>query len=180
MSTGHIATKAYFIPIKAEQLGSSKLTVLTEVVRSLESDVVKFPAYDRFLDFASTSTQGSQMEIIGAAIDCVDPIKSRLKLYVRSPDTSFDRVCAILSIDHELDTLSNGLHEDLKVLWYLVLGLEQSYPASRSLKSKVHETAGVLYNFDIKAGNGEPETKVYIPVRHYGKDDLAIAQGLLT
>ena len=180
LSTGHVATKAYFIPVKAEQLGISKLTVLTEGVRSLESDVVKFPAYERFLSFASTSTQGSQMEIIGAAIDCVDPIKSRLKLYVRSLETSFDSVCAMLSMNHELDTLSSGPHEELKALWYLVLGLEQSYPASRGLTSKLHETAGVLYNFDIKAGNSEPETKVYIPVRHYGRDDLAIAQGLLT
>lgn len=176
---GEIATKAYFVPVKAEQLGVSRFTVLTEGVQTLEGDTFKFPAYQRFLDFVSTSKPSSQVEVIGAAIDCMDPEKSRLKLYVRSPETSLDSVCTMLSMNDELDTLSGGAYEELKAVWYLVLGLEQDHATSENLKSKLHETSGVLYNFDIKAGNAAPETKVYIPVRHYGKNDLAIARGLV-
>lgn len=53
-----------------------------------------------------------------------------------------------------------------------------SYPDEKKLPALHHETAGVLYNVDIKAGAALPEIKVYIPVRHYGGSDLSIAEGV--
>ena len=68
--------------------------------------------------------------------------------------------------------------EELHELWDLVTGDGRTKPASEDLKHISHRTAGILYNFEIQHGKCELVPKVYIPVRHYGKSDLAVMQGL--
>lgn len=175
-----IAMKAYFVPVKAEQVGCSRLQVLSEAVESLKGDQFEFPAYSYFINFVETTPEGSELETIGAAIDCIDPKLSRLKLYMRSPRTSFGSVCTIMSMNEEVTSFNMTAREELFYLWCLVLGLDESFSRTEELPRTEHLTAGVLYNFDIKQGNAKPDTKIYIPVRHYGKNDLAIAEGLGT
>ena len=38
---------------------------------------------------------------------------------------------------------------------------------------------GVLFHFDIRPGTPSPEPKIYIPVRHYGRNDRDILNGLV-
>ena len=68
--------------------------------------------------------------------------------------------------------------EELHKLWDLVTGDGRTKSASEDLKRVSHRTAGILYNFEIQHGQRELVPKVYIPVRHYGKNDLAVLQGL--
>ncbi|KAL8672170.1 MAG: hypothetical protein Q9168_003369 [Polycauliona sp. 1 TL-2023] len=174
-----VATKAYFVPVKAEQLGISRMSVVIDGIRALEGPSLAFPALDVFSHFALHDTRQSSIDVVLVAIDCVAPPKSRLKLYIRSSETSFDSVCHMLSLGNKLDLPQKAL-EELKDLWYLALSLESTFPTSQQLPSISHETSGVLYYYDIKAGNDRPEAKVYIPVKHYGKSDEAVARGLVS
>ena len=172
-----IATKAYFFPLKAEQRGISRLTLLKETMNQLRSDTIPLNGFDQLLQFMQT-TQGLKLGIICIAIDCVSPEQSRYKIYVRSPDTSFERVCDMMSLGGRIDALTAVARQNLKDLWRLTLGLDEHFDENIELPSESHETAGVLYYFDIKAGNEMPKPKLYVPVRHYAPNDLAVARGL--
>ena len=173
-----VAVKAYFVPVKAEQTGRSRLSVLTESIQGLEGPDLKLPAYDHLLDFLTRRSAACQVDIIGVAVDCVPPSLSRLKIYVRSSKSSFDSVCDFLSLGGNLDTFPGNTLQDFKRLWRSVLGLGDDFSTSEELPPRQHQTAGVLYNFDIKVGSAMPEAKIYIPVKHYAPNDLVIARGL--
>lgn len=173
-----VAVKAYFVPVKAEQTGRSRLTILSESINSLQRPGLRLPSYDHLSAFLTSRSSKSRLDIVGVAIDCVHPVSSRLKIYIRSYETSFDGVCDFLSMGSKLNAFAGDALQDFRRLWYAVLGLDDNHPTSEGLRPKEHQTAGVLYNFDIRAGNPMPEAKVYIPVRHYAPDDLVVAQGL--
>ena len=176
-----VAAKAYFGPVEAEQTGRTRLSVVTDAIRSLERSDLKFPAYNELSDSMSTDPRGSQLEIVGLAVDCVDPSQSRLRIYVRSASTSWDNVCAILSMNRKLPNLDSArVRKNLRELWRLVLSLDRDFSSSEELPVTKHQTGGVLYNFDIKPNNTRPEAKLYIPAKHYGTNDLAVAKGLAT
>jgi len=176
---GHsIATKAYFIPVKAEQVGISRLSVLTQTIDSLrQSQGSAFDGYDRLLELFETS-QGSKLHIIGVAIDCVTPMASRFKIYVRSPNTDFQSVCDMMNLGQTTGAPAAALRKELKDLWRLTLGLPEGFSETEQLPQEDHETAGVLYNFDIKPGSSTPEPKLYVPVKHYAANELVAAEGL--
>ena len=67
--------------------------------------------------------------------------------------------------------------EQLRDLWFSVLGFDDGFSEEKDLPTKEHQTSGVLYNIDVKPGNNTADTKVYIP-KHDGKDDWKIARGL--
>jgi DMATS type aromatic prenyltransferase len=172
-----IATKAYFFPLKAEQHGISRLDLLKETMNQLRSDTIPLGGFDELLQFMQTP-QGLKLDIICMAIDCVSPEQSRYKIYLRSPETSFERVCDMMSLGGRTGALTGVARQNLKDIWRLTLGLDKDFDENIELPSETHETAGVLYYFDIKAGNEMPKPKLYVPVRHYAQNDLAVAQGL--
>lgn len=174
-----IGAKAYIIPTKARVSGQNVLDIATESLQDLQKIGIQLPAYKQSLDFLASDIGGSQLTFLAVGVDCVNPIESRFKLYVRSSRTSFESVCFNLTLghrDHPLWTAS--LLEQLKDLWQSVLGLDTCFSAEDDLPMKEHQTSGVLYSFDVKPGNNIVDTKVYIPVRHYGQNDLEIARGL--
>lgn len=180
---GGVDIKAYFVPVKAFQTGQSPMAVVDESIKNLEKDTAafKFPAYDRLISFIDTHPEGALLKPIGLAIDCVIPSKSRLKLYLRSPHTSFDSVATILTLNGTLDTFSSTAIADLRSLWELLLSLPKNYPTANELPKKLdhlHPTSGILYNFDIQPGSSLPQSKIYIPVKHYAESDLAVLRGL--
>ena len=75
--------------------------------------------------------------------------------------------------------MEKGL-EDLWRLWNLLFGAGKQISPSTELPHREHRTAGILYNFEIRQGQALPVPKIYIPVRHYGRDDSSIADGLRT
>ncbi|KAE8376763.1 aromatic prenyltransferase [Aspergillus bertholletiae] len=176
---GHRMCKMYLLPVKAEQTGQSRLEVLDDAIRTLPqfSDLSAYPPLEGFL--RHQEALGTPAHIIAVAVDCVDPSASKLKIYFRSSSTSFASVKDTLTAGKVVSSWDDSSLEQLKELWYLVFGLSPDFPCSQELPVKSHETSGVLYNFDIKFCNHEPETKVYIPVRHYAQSDRAIATGLV-
>ena len=180
LQNGELATKAYFVPVKAEQLGVSRFKLLSETIKSLESEKIRFPAHKVLTNFLDKHEHQHNFRLVGAAIDCVKPDKSRMKIYMRSSRTSFASVCQVMSLNDALATLKSGAYDELSSLWHQLLDLDADFPIDKDLPTLRHEHAGVLYNIDIKAGSVVPETKVYIPVGRYGRNDLSIVQGLRT
>ncbi|KAK2734198.1 hypothetical protein FQN57_001852 [Myotisia sp. PD_48] len=176
---GRMMCKMYIVPVKAEQTGQSRFTVLHDAIRTLPQ-FPELPGYTSLEGFLRRKEEvGAPAHIIGVAVDCVDPSASKLKIYFRNPTTTFASVQEALTAGGMTSSWDGSALQQLKDLWYLVFGLPVDFPEDQELPSKSHETSGVLYNFDIKMGNKEPETKVYIPVRHYGQNDRAIAEGLV-
>jgi DMATS type aromatic prenyltransferase len=176
---GSFAAKAYFIPVEAIQNGKSLWTAICTSIKKLELTGHFFPALDRLIEFVTSHPEGAMLEVVGLAVDCVKPEHSRLKLYVRSHSTSFKSIRTVMTLDHHPQSPITGNNiKTLRRLWHLVLGLDEGTSESKTLPRTFHQTSGVLYNFDIHRGKNIPEPKVYIPVKHHGRNDEDIALGL--
>ena len=166
--------KAYFLPTtKARQGGKSNLELMSEAISDLPN--VSFPSFDCLLSYISSSSQSFTAEILG--LDCVAPEKSRLKIYLRSRSTSFAAVRSVMTLNGKVPD-DKGIAE-LRKLWALVLNLPEDFPDEEELGGTGHRTGGILYYVEMKPGNALPVLKVYIPVRHYGKNDAAVADGVV-
>jgi hypothetical protein len=72
-----------------------------------------------------SATDPPRIEIVG--IDCITPLKSRVKIYVRCRHTSFDSVLRMLALGSKTPLKAANIAE-LRELWTLVLGLHPEYP----------------------------------------------------
>ena len=173
--------KVYFIPtFKAKETGQSTLALISEALAKLSKrEALQFPAYDLLLDYLQNSPQGSQLEAEMLSVDCVSPASSRIKIYLRSCFTSFSSVRANMTLNGNLKQrgLDNGIIE-LEKLWKLVLLPAQDLGANEELPHKNHRTAGILYYYEFRPGQMIPTPRLYIPVRHYGQNDMTVAEGL--
>ena len=171
--------KAYLIPIRAEQTQMSRLSIVSE---SMNEAPIRLPAFKVLDEFIRDQQTTSPLQIIGIAVDCIDPLTSKVKIYLRSQETSFAKICSILSLNGRIKTWTDETKRELWALWTLVLSLPFTYSVHCPLDSGrlQHETLGILYNFDIQSNKCDPSSKLYIPVKHYGLSDRAIAEGLLT
>lgn len=172
------SAKAYLAPTKAAVTGQSTLDVISEGIRSLETDTVKFPAYDHIISYLTQNTNGRSLEVLGIALDCIEPSKARLKLYARSSDTSFDTVREVMRMGGHAMSKSEKAMDDLWTLWQSVLGHGEEFSTYDQLQPNSHQTSGILYNFEIKAGIAATDPKVYIPVKHYSSSDREVVDGL--
>lgn len=173
--------KAYFIPsLKAKRTGKSKLQLIRTAMEDLSDKqpemVSAFNVLARYID---SREERKRLEVEIVAIDCVRPSESRVKIYVRCRITSFDSVVDIMTMGGMLDSKPmRKTLASLKDLWSRVLGLDHGFSTSAPLKPRGHRTAGILYYFELKPGSALPSVKLYIPVKHYGVNDLEVAKGL--
>ena len=57
-----------------------------------------------------------------------------------------------------------------------MFGLESNSKApSDPFPKKKRRATGLLYYLELRAGSSRPKSKVYLPVRHYAKNDDQIA-----
>ncbi len=176
--------KAYFLPLEARPL---KTSGIIEAIESLPLENRDLSAFCKLVSFANTDPVGRQLKVDMFAIDCLAE-SERLKIYFRSSSTSFDTVCAVLTMNGALHSsnMASGL-EELRELWWLIFGLDENFTSSQELPRSDHRTSGVFFNFDTKpakrttgqnALDARPEPKVYMPVKQYTPSDQQAAQGL--
>ncbi|KAJ5519316.1 hypothetical protein N7453_001738 [Penicillium expansum] len=134
-----------------------------------------FEAGEIFHDFCS-SVGSKLLEHEMLAIDLIDPLKSRLKIYFRSRETTFQSVINIMTLEGRIQNpkLYEGL-VDLHRLWTALFGV---YAVDQPLCEVEHRTSGILYNVEFKLGEALPVAKIYLPVRHYSTSDEAVMRGL--
>lgn len=172
--------QAYIMPLlKSAETGISPSRLIFDSI--LKLDRVEAPLAPALGLIEAYMAAHPEMRAEAAAFDCVDPHQSRIKLYLRAYHTSLHDVLDVYTLGGRLkdDTTLAGI-KILRELWPLLLDVPAGYKDEDPLPSKSHRTAGFLYNIHIRPGKTYPETQVYIPVRHYGKNDLAVAQGLAT
>lgn len=175
VGAGPVGVKAYFIPVEAP--GNSAMNQISRAVAS--AGCSSLAAFTRLNDFLSSDPYGRTVKPFMLGIDCVSPAESRIKIYSRSRATSFNLVRRVMSIGGLREGIADA-EEELRRLWGLVLGLEEAFAAEAELEGNdAHETAGVLFYFDVAAKAALSDVKVYIPVRHYARSDRAAAEGLV-
>ena len=171
--------KVYYFPaFKAIETGQSKINVLSSAITRLPSYTPSdFSAFDLLADYINASSTDGSLEVEILAVDCVIPQHGRLKIYVRSRQTSLESVRSIVTLGGMLlsPEMDQSLHE-LESLWSSLFSTTYSEPVWTS--SKHHRTAGILYNFEVRAGDPLPVPKVYIPVRHYIRSDKYVIDAL--
>ena len=171
--------KAYYFPaFKANLMGQSKIDVLSSAITRLPSYTpCGFSAFDLLRDYINASSVDRSLEIEILAVDCVKPQHSRLKIYVRSRQTSLESVRSIVTLGGTLVSpeMDQSLDE-FESLWSSLFSSNYLEPMGTS--SDNHRTAGILYNFEVRAGNPLPVPKVYLPVRHYTRSDEHVMEAL--
>lgn len=178
LGTTETVAKAYFFPkTRAAACKQSSLDVILESILSIPNVANdSLEAFKVFSDFAKDTTS-AELEHEMLAIDLVPADESRLKIYFRSRDTSFNSVINIMSLGGSVRNpkLAEGLLE-LRQLWQMVLDTSKSF--SQPLGPSHHRTAGILYNVEFRTGDAFPVAKIYLPVRHYAASDEAVILGL--
>lgn len=182
-----VVVKAYFLPKKIGQKGPTELAVWTNAIQGVLSDS---NTLEKVVQFLKTDPEGSLLQPFMLAIDCVKPSKSRMKLYVQTPHTSFDSVRAIMTLGGQIQGVDDALKE-LRELINLIVGLDKDFPSSKELPAPASAAgnhiaddlpvllSGYIYYFDIAPGSSMPDVKFYIPIRSYGANDLKTAHGLI-
>ncbi|KAI0192473.1 tryptophan dimethylallyltransferase-domain-containing protein [Astrocystis sublimbata] len=182
LSPTEVTAKTYYFPkIRAQAKGQSNLEVLSQAIRSAPLTTKKnLKAWDMFCDFTSDSSS-KEIEYEMLAIDLIDPLESRLKIYFRCRETTFNSVINVMTIGGRVKNpkLRQGL-EDLRLLWNALFDIDTNASPDASLPAVGHRTAGILYNVEFRLGEEHPVAKIYLPVRHYAKSDDAIIQALNT
>ncbi|KAI1259173.1 aromatic prenyltransferase [Xylariaceae sp. FL1019] len=169
-----ITAKAYFFPhYRALQCNQTALQVLKAAIQSApNASEANLTALSMFIRF-SNERSGAGFEYDMLAIDLVDPLKSRLKIYFRCREMTFEVVKEIMSLGGhgKQETLRRGLN-DLRSLWHAL------FTDHTRLEETEHRTAGLLFNVEIKLGDVFLYPKVYLSVRHYSRSDEAVARAI--
>ena len=175
----NITTKAYFFPgYAASATGQTNMAIVSQAITTAPyCTPEKLEALSIFQEFAVAQSY-SMFEIDMFAIDLVDPLFSRLKIYFRNRETSFSSVRRTMTLGNRIQTstMTHGL-QNLKRLWKALFQLDEASDDA-ALPTRNHRTAGILYNVEFGLGNATPQVKIYIPVRHYAGSDRAILHAL--
>ncbi|KJZ72347.1 hypothetical protein HIM_08273 [Hirsutella minnesotensis 3608] len=185
-----LTMKTYFIPRKLGQdKGQIPPSLWEETLAQLDpTNVARAALYD----FTKSSPEGKLLSPFMLAVDDVAPAKSRLKLYFRTPHTSFSSVREIMTLGGRIPVPEAQL-QDLRSLIAAVTGLPEGFPEDAQVartpesQSDAKSTfveglpdllSGYIYYFDLAPGSVLPDIKFYSQVRHYGLDDLSLAKGI--
>lgn len=178
---GEIMNKAYFFPRPvAYARNQSVLAVISDAIKSAPGwRSGNLDSFDTFVDYVNQrSDLAIEMDMV--ALDLVRVESSRLKIYFRDRRTSFQAVRDTMSLGGRVLWPSPDVEEGmgkLRRLWDALLGT-QNVADDIPLPYKDHRTAGILYNVEFRRNTDMPKVKVYIPVRHYAKNDQHVARTL--
>ena len=169
--------KAYMLPTaRAMIVNRSCAEILHNTLRRLAQDTC-WTSLAELLNMLEKGNKTFKLTPFMISFDCIAPSESRMKIYVRSPDTSLASVERVLSMFDDRSSMSNGLAE-LRHLWRLVFQLEDGHDPESPLTDVCHETAGILYYLEVRPGSLGKIVKVYLPVKHYSQNDLSVVSGL--
>jgi DMATS type aromatic prenyltransferase len=171
-----LTPKIYFVPfnhLATEQRSQGS------IIHDLLMPFAKREKWDSLialLNFGLTSGAKGLVPFM-VAHDCVPLHQNRIKIYFRSADTS---CCSVIDV---LGTFANESWEgqsraEFQELWRLVF--DQDPASGNPLPVKLHETAGMLYYFEVRPTSQLIVPKVYLPVKHYGLHDRHTANALAT
>ncbi|OCK77494.1 aromatic prenyltransferase [Lepidopterella palustris CBS 459.81] len=179
-----VVVKTYFLPSEDGRGSPPTFATFANAARTLSSNT---KALEEVLKYVSSDPHGSTLIPDMLAIDCIEPSKSRLKLYVGSTHTSFESIISVMTLGGKIKNVENGI-DQLRELFGLVLGLKKDFswsddtlvqdPFDANLAHPFDLYRNMTYYFDIAPGSALPDVKFYIPVIRYAKSDNDVAAGL--
>ncbi|KAF3388833.1 4-O-dimethylallyl-L-tyrosine synthase [Penicillium rolfsii] len=175
-----VVAKQYYLPgWKALKEAKSKFSLVNNAIQNLPPLAgALLSSFDVFVEFLESFPTERRPTVEILAVDCLDPVQSRIKIYVRNRETTFKSVMKMLTFGGRSPKTQEE-EQMLRELWCAVLGLDEgTFEHNQPLRENEHLTGGILYYYEFKSGAAMPKTKVYLPVRHYAEDDDQIARGL--
>ncbi|KAM4065015.1 tryptophan dimethylallyltransferase domain-containing protein [Hirsutella rhossiliensis] len=144
-------------------------------------------------DFIKTSSEGKMLSPFMLGVDNVTPSKSRIKMYFRTPHTSFASVREVMTLGGRIAFPETKMQE-LKSLVAAVACLNPDFDdnsevrptpgqgsGSKGISSDLPAIlSGFIYYFDIAPGGTLPDIKLYIQQRYLGQDDASMANGVMS
>ncbi|KAL4874588.1 aromatic prenyltransferase [Aspergillus karnatakaensis] len=192
--TNHFLSTCYDSETKYWQASKSGAPLATTAMVGydyLHDSMTLKTALDILHDFLKTNPRGKALVPTGLAVDkgTSSPTgkrSSRLKFYFRIPKTTFSSVRAIMTLGGRIPGLEPQ-SESLHALLSDITGLPKNFPDDADIPvyhgfgtgaSPLGRAVYYLYYFDIAPGADIPHIKFYIPLTHYGQNDLKSAQGV--
>nr|RBQ98489.1 hypothetical protein FVER53263_20603 [Fusarium verticillioides] len=179
LKESNTTNKAYFFPgLVAHATHKSTLEVVADAITSAPGcrpeNISSFASFAKFIH--ERQYLGLEMDML--ALDLVPVEKSRLKIYFRDRRTDFRSVKEMMSLGGRIhaEDFDVGMR-NLRSLWDALIGTSE-VSDDVPLPYNNHRTAGVLYNVEFRTSSTTPKVKVYIPVRHYAKNDSQILDAL--
>jgi DMATS type aromatic prenyltransferase len=113
------------------------------------------------------------------SVDCLAPSRNRVKVYFRAHLSTLNAITEmvtlgdIISDEYIVQTVSTLQH-----LWGLFFpGVAHDTPLPTTRKGPYYPSGFLIY-YEMVPGRRLPIPKVYIPVRHYCRDDAQIAAAI--
>lgn len=170
-----ITVKAYFFPeYRARATQRTVFQVISEAIAAApfctSEDLLALYMFQEFV--FEHAKLALEMDML--AIDLVEPLQSRLNIYYRTRETSFESVRNSMTLGGRItnNDMDTGL-QSLRRLWDSLFD-QQGAPDGCPLPASTHRTAGILYDVEFCLGSKAPKVKIYIPVRHYARSDWQI------
>ncbi|OAA63434.1 dimethylallyl transferase [Niveomyces insectorum RCEF 264] len=158
--------KQYYLPgRRAKEESRSNWSIVKEAIQNLPGSANSLlSSFDVLVEFIESFPVASRPAVEILAIDCLEPTQSRLKIYVRSLETSFKSVMDMMTLGGRAPK-SPDEEESLRELFIAVFGLNKdTYEDDQPLREKAHRTGGMLYYFELKSNSKLPKSKIYLPI----------------
>lgn len=159
--------KMYIYPgLKALELGITNLQLVQRSIRGLPKEQYESLNCEPLLEYLDQGTARWGFETGILSIDCLEPKKARVKVYIRAKYTSLEYMMDCLTLGGKLDMSGNEQAlEDLKDFWQTFLA-----EAPDVLPDELVGRASPGFYYTI--GAGKPiSPKVYISPTSFCKND---------
>ncbi|KAF7371294.1 Tryptophan dimethylallyl transferase variant 1 [Mycena sanguinolenta] len=160
--------KVYFMPrIRALATKESPEDMLTLITTQMGLE----KPWAEITRFLSRFVSNDRPEIEIVAVDCVPSIKNRLKIYFRTHLLSHAHMEHFLTLGGALSSsdVSVGLSK-ARLLW-------NAMTAGTPAGSSRYFPSGLIY-YELRQNRDFPSSKVYLPIRRYLPNDLAISKSI--
>jgi DMATS type aromatic prenyltransferase len=175
--------KVYLSPyIKHVMTGKSENEIVFDAIKNLQPGGPDLrPAVKLLEDYLATRAGDFYLGNQFIGIDCADPGKARVKLYMATDTARFDFIRAAMTLSGRLNDehTTKGM-EILGDIWHLLLDEPEGISADWNKPRNKLDNAlpGVFVSYEIRAGVELPDVKVYVPMWLYHKSDEAVAKNL--
>ena len=168
--------KGYFWPhLRSRLTGVSTTELISNCVERLGL-AEQWKPIARYI----TTPTGSSTSPEFVAVDTVEPSRNRLKVYTRCSATNLSVVVSAMTLGSHPDLVDHpGIQHaiaNVTHLWRLMFGQDAvDNDVSLISKNSIY-TKGIVVYYDLTPGRAIPMPKVYIPVRHYAKNDAHVCE----
>lgn len=168
--------KAYFLPnVLAHATGRSTEKMTLDMLRSLDPFGPELePQVQQLEDFLQACPYRYHVEMVG--IDCSDPARARIKVYVRITDASRAALKYFVTRGNRLDDeLTRAAVRDLDACWHHFIDVPEGMPDDHDPPPKRPNSIlrGIVCaaTLSVATADGEVRIRPYCPVSGYQAND---------